>query len=87
MFEVADDASRSYEAGIFARLQGIKAQYDPNNLFRDLNYVHPPNVKKPSGLDGGILDSVAFAMPEAMAPADAMAPAMSSAEAPYPMQG
>lgn len=86
MFEVPDDASRSYEAGIFARLQGIKAQYDPNNLFRDLNYVHP-NVKKPLGLGTGIFDSVAFAMPEAMSPADAMAPAISSAEAPYPMQG
>ncbi|BDA51596.1 probable xylooligosaccharide oxidase at N-terminal half [Coccomyxa sp. Obi] len=90
MFEVADDSSRSYEASIFARLQTIKAQYDPNNLFRDLNYVHP-NVKKPIVLDGGILNSLAFAAADAMAPnamaPNAMAPAISGAEAPYPMQG
>lgn len=80
MFEVADDASRSYEAGIFARLQEVKAQYDPNNLFRDLNYVHP-NVQKPADFGGGILDSISFAA------AGAAAPAVSSAQAPYPMQG
>ena len=35
------DAVRSYESGIFARLTEVKAAYDPNNFFRDLQYVHP----------------------------------------------
>jgi len=38
--EEADDSSRSYEAGIFARLRLVKAAVDPFNLFRDLDYVH-----------------------------------------------
>ena len=41
MMDDPTHAPKSYEAGIFARLEGVKAAYDPNNLFRDLNYVHP----------------------------------------------
>ena len=49
MMEDPTDAVNSYEAGIFARLEGVKAAYDPNNLFRDLRYVHP-NAQVPKEL-------------------------------------
>lgn len=89
------DAVNSYEAGIFTRLEGVKAAYDPNNLFRDLHYVHP-NAQVPKGMShGGIYEALPFAAAEALAPAPAAAAAsapapdtaMSSAEAPQPMQG
>ncbi len=41
MMDDPTDTMRSYEAGIFARLEGVKAAYDPSNLFRDLQYMHP----------------------------------------------
>ena len=47
MMDDPTDATRSYEEGIFARLKKVKAEYDPNNLFRDLYYVHP-NAQGPT---------------------------------------
>ena len=41
MMEDPTDAVDSYEASAFTRLEGVKAAYDPYNLFRDLHYVHP----------------------------------------------
>ncbi len=83
MFAEADDARNSYEAGIFGRLEGVKAAFDPLNLFRDLNYVHP-NVKQPTNLfQGEIYNSLPFAAADAMAPAPDTA--MSGVEAPQPM--
>ena len=40
MMDDPNDATGSYEAGILARLKQVKAAYDPNNLFRDLYYMH-----------------------------------------------
>lgn len=85
MMEDPTDAVNSYEAGIFDRLEGVKAAYDPNNLFRDLHYVHP-NVQAPKDIfHGDIYDALPFAAADAMAPAPDTA--MSGAEAPQPMQG
>ncbi len=85
MMEDPDDSVNSYEAGIFARLEGVKAVYDPNNLFRDLRYVHP-KLQAPTGiLNGDIYDALPFSAAEAMAPAPVNA--VSGAEAPHPMQG
>ena len=85
MMEDPTDAVNSYEAGIFARLEGVKATHDPNNLFRDLHYVHP-NLQAPTDiLHGGIYDALPFSAAEAMVPAPAAA--VSGAQAPYPMQG
>ncbi|CAL5219872.1 g1792 [Coccomyxa viridis] len=85
MMEDPNDAKNSYEAGIFTRLEGVKAAYDPNNLFRDLHYVHP-NVQVPKDIfHGDIYDALPFATAEALAPAPATA--MSGVEAPRPMQG
>ncbi len=83
MLAEADDARKSYEAGIFARLEGVKAAFDPLNLFRDLNYVHP-NVKPPKDfIHGEIYNSLPFAAADAMAPAPDTA--MGGVEAPQPM--
>ncbi len=79
------DAKNSYEAGIFARLQGVKAAYDPNNLFRDLNYVHINEQAPREASHGTIYEALPFAAAGALAPAPDTA--MSSAEAPQPMQG
>ncbi len=79
------DSVNSYEPGIFARLEGVKAAYDPHDLFRDLHYVHP-NVQAPKEISHGtIYDALPFAAAGALAPAPDTA--MSSAEAPQPMQG
>ena len=79
------DAINSYETGIFARLEGVKATYDPNNLFRDLRYVRP-NLQAPTDIfHGGIYDALPFSAAEAMAPAPVNA--MSGTQAPEPMQG
>ena len=85
MMDDPTDAPRSYEAGIFARLEGVKAAYDPNNLFRDLNYVHP-NLPAPVGDSyKGKVD----APPPMAAEAMAITPnnAVSGTQAPQPMQG
>lgn len=85
MMEDPTDAVNSYEAGIFARLEGVKAAYDPNNLFRDLHYVHP-DVQAPTDIfNEKISDALPFAAADAMAPAPETA--MSGIEAPQPMQG
>lgn len=84
MMEDPNDAVNSYEAGIFSRLEGVKAAYDPNNLFRDLHYVHPSAQRPKDIFHGGIPDALPFAAADAMAPAPDLA--MSGAEAPQPMQ-
>ena len=85
MMDDPTDAINSYEAGIFARLEGVKATYDPNSLFRDLRYVRP-NLQAPTDiLHGGIYDALPFSAAEAMAPAPLNA--VSGAQAPEPTQG
>ena len=85
MLASPDDAVKSYEAGILSRLDGVKAAYDPNNLFRDLRYIHPKLQAPTSILNGDSYDALPFSAAEAMAPAPANA--VSGAEAPYPTQG
>ena len=85
MMEDPTDAERSYEAGIFSRLEGVKAAYDPNNLFRDLRYVHP-NVRAPSDPSNERTCSALTTLPGG-ASAPAPATAISGDEAPQPRSG
>ncbi len=67
MFEEPNDAVLSYEAGIFARLTQVKAQYDPHNRFRDLRYTHANTTYT-------VKDAISTILPFSdMAPAPSMA--------------
>ena len=82
--EEPDDAVLSYEAGIFARLTQVKAQYDPLNLFRDLHYVHPNTTYTAKD---ALSTAVSGVLPFAdMAPAPSMA-AEGATPGPNPMAG
>ena len=84
MMDDPTDAARSYEAGIFARLEGIKAAYDPGNHFRDLHYVHPNSQILIDGSHGETRTAHPPVAAEAMAPT--CDNAISATQAPRPMQ-
>ena len=76
--EMPGDAELSYEAGIFARLKGVKAQYDPHNLFRDLYYQHANTTYTAKDAISTTDPTSIFAMPFADV---ALAPSMAASVA------